>query len=325
MGEFERLAAAAALAVALMTAAGAAAAEEARLRAVTGFQPGTRFSAQFEKFVDKVNEDGKGVVQIQLVGGPGAVPPMEQGNAVRTGVVDIANVPGAYYVNLVPEADALKLATRPMAEQRENGGWELVNRIHNERMNVQYLARTGTGIPFHFFFREPVDNGFDFDGLRVRVTPVTRDVVAALGGVPVTTAPGEVFTAMERGVVDGYGWPVQGIFDLGWQEVTGARLDPGFYSVEVNILVNLDAWNRLDDDQRRVLQEAALWVEGLDAGNAEENEAEKKRQAEAGIQTITVPAQEAEAFAEKAREIGWNAVIERSPEHGPRLRELLDR
>jgi hypothetical protein len=43
-------------------------------------------------------------------------------------------------------------------------------------------------------------------------------------------------------VVDGYGWPVTGIFDLGWEKVTKYRLEPAFYSVEVNVLVNLDTW-----------------------------------------------------------------------------------
>jgi TRAP-type mannitol/chloroaromatic compound transport system substrate-binding protein len=46
--------------------------------------------------------------------------------------------------------------------------------------------------------------------------------------------PGEVYTALERGVVDGYGWPTAGIFDLGWHEKTKFRVDPGFYTAEVS-------------------------------------------------------------------------------------------
>ena len=42
------------------------------------------------------------------------------------------------------------------------------------------------------------------------------------------------YTALERGVVDGYGWPVTGIFDLGWEKVTKFRMEPPFYRVEVN-------------------------------------------------------------------------------------------
>ena len=86
----------------------------------------------------------------------------------------------------------------------------------------------------------------DFTGLKIRVTPVYKDIVEALGGTTVTTAPGEVYTALERGVVDGYGWPVTGIFDLGWEKVTKFRMEPAFYSVEVGVLVNLDTWKGLN-------------------------------------------------------------------------------
>ena len=55
-----------------------------------------------------------------------------------------------------------------------------------------------------------------------------------------TTAPGEVYTALERGVIDGYGWPIHALFDLNWQEKTKFRVDPGFYNAEVSLIMNLD-------------------------------------------------------------------------------------
>ena len=67
-------------------------AQEVTLRAVTAFAEGTQFSKNFERFIQKVNADGKGVVQINYIGGPRAMPPFEVGNAVRTRVVDMANV-----------------------------------------------------------------------------------------------------------------------------------------------------------------------------------------------------------------------------------------
>ncbi|MCZ7678226.1 MAG: hypothetical protein M5U28_05415, partial [Sandaracinaceae bacterium] len=59
-----------------------------------------------------------------------------------------------------------------------------------------------------------------------------------------------------------YGWPILGIFDLGWEKVTRFRMEPAFYSVEVNVLVNNDVWKSLNDKQKKVLTEAALWLEG---------------------------------------------------------------
>ena len=176
-------------------------------------------------------------------------------------------------------------------------------------------------MPFHINLNNKPDR-LDFTGLKIRVTPVYKDIVEGLGGTAITTAPGEVYTALERGVVDGYGWPVTGIFDLGWEKVTKFRVEPAFYSVEVNVLVNLDTWKGLTDAQRKVLTDAALWLEGLDAENTAVVAAERERQAKAGIQPIDFGADEAKKFLEKANEVAWQSVIKRVPESGAKLRQL---
>jgi TRAP-type C4-dicarboxylate transport system substrate-binding protein len=307
--------------VVVVLAASTAAAQEATLRAVSSFAEGTEFSKNFERFIDKVNADGKGVIKINYIGGPRAVPPFEVGNAVRTRVVDIANVTGAFYTNLMPEADGFKLNGKPMSEQRQNGTWEYINQLHNQKLNSYYLARQFHNVPFHIYLNKKIDK-IDFSGLKIRVTPVYRDVVEALGGTPITTAPGEVYTALERGVADGYGWPVTGIFDLGWDKVTKFRMEPPFYSVEVNVLVNLDSWKALNDAQRKVLSDAALWLEGLDSEKVAVIKAERERQAAAGIQALDFGPAASKAFLDRANDVAWQSVIKRAPESGPKLRQL---
>ena len=70
-------------------------AQEITLKGITSFAEKTFYSRGFEKFIDKVNADGKGVIQINYIGGPKAMPPFEVGNALKTGVVDLANTTGA--------------------------------------------------------------------------------------------------------------------------------------------------------------------------------------------------------------------------------------
>jgi TRAP-type transport system periplasmic protein len=307
--------------LAILLSASPAAAQEVTLRAVSAFAEGTEFSRNFERFIEKVNADGKGSIRINYIGGPRAVPPFEVGNAVRTRVVDMANVTGAFYTNLMPEADGLKLNGKPMSEQRANGTWEFINRLHNQRLNSQYLARQFHNVAFHIYLNKKIEK-IDFSGLKIRVTPVYRDVVEALGGAPITTPPGEVYTALERGVVDGYGWPITGIFDLGWEKVTKFRMEPPFYSVEVNVLVNLDAWKSLNDAQRGLLNNAALWLEGRDDEQEAIIKSERERQTEAGIQPLDFGPAAAKAFLDRAYDVAWTSVIKRAPESGAKLRQL---
>ncbi len=304
--------------------ASVASAQEVTLRAVSAFGLQTTFSRDFVAFVERVNELGRGLVQIELLGGPEVMPPFEVGNAVASGVVDIANVTGAFYGNRLPIADALKLAELSAAEMRENGAWAFINELHETRMNVHYLARTGIGIPFHIYLTRPIERP-SLEGLRIRTTSVYRAFIEAMGGVPVQTAPGEVYTALERRQVEGYGWPAQGIFDLGWHEHTRYRVDPGFYNVEVSFLVNLDTWRRLTDEQRNFLTEMALWAETQNDLNPERNAAEYARQAAAGIETIAFAGEDARVWRGTAYEAAWAEAMAIDREVAERLKSLISR
>jgi len=300
-------------------------AQEVTLRAVTAFAEKTTYSRGFEKFIDQVNAAGKGLVQINYIGGPKAMPPFEVGNALKTGVVDIANTTGAFTTNVMPESDAWKLTQRPMSELRKNGGYDYMAKLYAEKMNAILLARLVDNNSFHLYLNKPISKP-DLTGLKIRITPVYRDFFQALGATVVQTPPGEVYTSLERGVVDGYGWPITGIFDLGWHEKTKYRVDPGFYAVEVSVLVNKTTWDKLTDAQRAVLRKAAEAGEAAAAAEFDaENAKDTKRQADAGIQTIKFDGADAEAYLAKAYLAGWEGIIKQSPEHGPKLREFFSK
>ncbi len=283
------------------------AASEVTLRGLSAFALGTTFSRPFEAFIDWVNDHGQGVLQIDLRGGPETMPPFEVGNAVADGVVEIASSTSAFYTGLVPAGDALHLATNTVQEQRANGCFEKLDAIHRTQMNVKYLARTGDHIEFHLYLTKPID-GPDLNGLTIRTTPVYRAMFEALGATLVRTAPGEVYTALQRGSIDGYGWPLQGVFDLGWEEQTKYRVDPGFYQADVNILVNLDAWNALSDAQRALLEQGAAWIESRNRANLSINAAEAEKQAGAGIEVLTFSEADTRRWLETAQTEGWASV-----------------
>jgi TRAP-type C4-dicarboxylate transport system substrate-binding protein len=243
---------------------------------------------------------------------------------VKAGVVDMANVTGNFYTNLLPESDALSISTIPVQEWRKNGAYDYINKLWGEKLNVVYLGRAIDQMPYHLFLKKPVTKP-DLQGMRLRGIPIYRDFFQSMGASVLTIAPGELYTALERGVVDGYGWPVSGIFDLSLQEQTKYRVEPGFYNVEVGVLVNLNTWKKLNERQKVVLADAARWMEDLNLGNAKTWEEEKKRQTAAGIQQITFSPAESAAYGKQAIDTIWGSINQRSPEHGPKLRQLLTR
>jgi TRAP-type C4-dicarboxylate transport system substrate-binding protein len=312
------------LCIACTLAAGAAAAQEITLRLVSAFPENQFYVKRTLDWIADVNKDGKGLLQINFIGGPKAIPTFEVGNAVKTGVVDIGFSTGAFYTNVMPEADILKLAETSAAEQRKNGGYELINKIWAQKGNMRYLARVVEFTPFHLYLNKKIDKP-DLTGLKIRITPVYREFFQSMNASVMTTAPGEVYTALERGVIDGYGWPIHALFDLNWQEKTKYRVDPGFYNAEVSLVMNLDKYKALTPAQRDYLDRKALAYEGQNEFWKTYNQSETKRQADAGIQTIAFDAATSQAYVDKAKEVGWATAIKASPEYGPQLRKVLAR
>lgn len=311
-----------AAAVALVPAT--ASAQETTLKLVSAFPETSTYVKHLAPWIQRFNAEGKGVLQINFIGGPKAIPTFEVGTSVKNGVVEMAMSTGAFYTNLMPEADALKLAQVTAAEQRTNGAFDYINKIWGQKANMRYLARMLEDTPFHLYLNKKIDKP-DLSGLKVRVTPVYRDFFSSMGATLMQTAPGEVYTALERGVVDGYGWPIQGIFDFNWHEKTKYRVDPGFYNAEVSVIMNLDAYRKLSAAQRAYVERQAIALESLNGVWKKLNDEDIRRQAQAGIQTITFDPATAKAYYERAYEVGWASIVKASPEHGPQLKKLLSR
>ena len=299
-------------------------AQETTLRAVSAFAENTQYVKNLMPMIQKLNAEGKGSLQINFIGGPKAMPPFEVGNAVRTGVVDMAMTTGAFYTNIMPEADALKLTQIPGPELRRNGAVDLINKIWNEKANMQYLGRVIDYTPFHLYLTKKIDKP-DLTGLKIRITPVYRDFFQAIGATVMQTAPGEVYTALERGVVDGYGWPINGIFDFNWHEKTKFRVDPGFYSAEVSLVMNLDKWKALSQAQKDLLMRHVIAHEAANDSWKKVNEDDIKRQAQAGIQVISFDPATAKQYYDRAYEVGWASGIKASPSYGPQMRKLFSK
>jgi TRAP-type C4-dicarboxylate transport system substrate-binding protein len=306
-------------AVVLATPAGA---EEAKLKAAS-FLPLTQsFGIHFKRWVDEVNKRGKGVLQIDAVG-PEAIPVLEQPNAVKSGVIQMHYGPPTFYTGTMWEGEALSLSERTIKELRANGAWAYLDKLHQEKMNSVLLAGLGDGVNFYVYTTTPAkadDKDKPMSGLTLRSVPLYRVFFESLGARAVSLPPGEVFTALERKVVQGYGWPSWGVKDMGWLPVTKYRYGPGFFNVNVNVLVNLDAWKKLGDPQKKLLNEMAAWLDDeWPKWRAAQDAVEDKIQKDAGVQYVDLGAW----FSKRAHDAYWADLEKKSPQHIPHLRKLV--
>jgi TRAP-type C4-dicarboxylate transport system substrate-binding protein len=307
----------------VLAAAGSAArADEVTLKAAVFVPPSTTYGVQFKRFVDRVNESGKGVLQIRIVGGPEAVPADGQAQAVKSGVLDIASIPPTYYKSAMVEGDAQILSDMNVAEQRKSGAYALLNQIAVERMGALYLSTYGMGVPFHLYVTKdmPVSKPDDLKGLRFRGQPNYNAVFKHYGIAGVNIAAPEVYTALERGVAQGYGWPLWGINDFGWDKLTKMRIDPGFYNVVVNLLMNKSKYDSLTAEQRKVIDDAVAWFEiDNERYTSETTRAALDLQAKQGIKPVDFGPE----FKKTAVDLYWDDLTKLSPDSIGKLKTLL--
>ncbi|MGI9507717.1 MAG: TRAP transporter substrate-binding protein DctP [Geminicoccaceae bacterium] len=299
-------------------------AEEVQLQASSCFPQGSFFSKRFESLIEQVNEQGGGVVQINYVGGAPAIgSPLTVVQKVAQGVYDLNSCTGAYYQNVLPEADAWKLLEKTPTEIRENGGWDYMNGLHNEK-NLEVLSRHHYGTQFHLFLADghKIEKP-DLTGLHLRVAPIYTNFFKVLGATTQDANIAQIFTLMENGTVKGYGWPVLG-HQPGWETVTKYRVDPGFYDVDLMILANLQRWSDLSDEARKLIEEAAIALEqDAIANDAKLNEEVATKQIESGFEIINFAGDDRDNWLNTARQAGWDGVTSVSPEHGPKLRDYF--
>src|SRR3974377_1289832 len=90
-----------------------------------------------------VKQKTPAALKIQDIGGPEAVKAVDQAQALQRGMVDMLYTSGAYYTNVLPEIDALKLSVYSPMEERANGAWAYINDLHQKKLGVYYLGRIG--------------------------------------------------------------------------------------------------------------------------------------------------------------------------------------
>ena len=111
-------------------------------------------------------------------------------------------------------------------------------------------------------------------------------------------------------MVDGYGWPIGGIFDLNWQEKTKFRVDPGFYNAEVAIIINLDAY-KSSRRSEGLPRQAALALEVMNGSGQHGDEEKARRRRPASRRSSR--RRRTKTFVDKAYDAGWAAAMKTEP------------
>jgi TRAP-type C4-dicarboxylate transport system substrate-binding protein len=302
-------------------------AKEIVIKGVTAFPKNHLNNDPVQMFIDKVNKRTAGTVRIEWVGGPEVIKTFDQVQALKMGMIDmLLYYPFGYMKPLMPESWCKGLSELAEWEERKTGAFDLWSEIIEKRINSKYLGRFHSLLPFTMFVNKDVKNLADFKGLKIRVMPLYIPFVKALGAAPVTIPPSEIYTSLERGVVDGFMWPDVGMVSFGLQEVTKYSMTPGVFQMEPATMMNMKKWKQIPTDAQEAIMEVMQDMEYI-ASMRNELLVEKEHRIRkaGGMQTIQLPPDQATEFRNIVYEKTWEFVIKEAPEYGPKLRTLTSR
>lgn len=294
------------------------------LKAVTAFPKNHLNNDPVPIFVDKVNKKAAGKLKIDWVGGPEVIKGFDQIHAIKGGAIDmLLYYPFGYMKPVMPESWAKGLTELAEWEERKTGAFELWGEIFEKRANAKYLGRLHNLLPFMVFSNKKIGKIADFKGMKVRVMPLYIPFMKALGAAPVTLPPPEIYTSMERGVVDAFMWPNVGMISFGLQEVTKYVIEPGVFQMEPATMINMDKWRKIPKDVQDLMMEIMKDMEYIATMRNElivkkEDRVRKK----AGMKTLRLPPGEAEKFVKICYDKTWEYVLGMAPDYGPKLRKL---
>jgi TRAP-type C4-dicarboxylate transport system substrate-binding protein len=306
-------------------------AEKHIIKAISAWPKNTsEVSTEYLPFIKAANEylseKYPGELKIQYLGGPEVIPSRDQAEAIRMGTIDMMFGTAAYYAGIAPAANVAKLSRLNTTEERMMGVDAIFDKIHRDKLNAAYLGRLGSEIQFQLYTIKPVKNLEEIKGLRIRTSAMYIDFIKSLGGIPSAIKPGDVYQALERGVVDGFMWPLYSIRPWGWHEVAKYVVGPPFYKVCHPVLANTKKWDRLPDHLRlavlKILAEQAAIVDTESVENMK-NEVGILKQA--GMAVIHFSPEDEKKYLDMAYTEGWKGQLKMESEFTTQLQKLLSK
>lgn len=295
----------------------------ADMKMLSGFPLNFTYTEEIAKpFIARVKTATAGRVSITL-SGPDAVPTFEQFQPVQAGVFQLLFTHPAYHSGTTAVGLAIDAIAVDPEKRRSTGIIDYID-AHYRKHGLKLVAAPATGRKgFRYFLREPITKSPGFEGRKIRGTVSYHPMIRALGGAPVNMAGGEIYTALQKGVIDGAAWGLTGAKDFKWYEVAKYYADPVFGQVGVMIFMNLQAWNSLSATDRAAIEAEARRLE-IDTVNRYDDLA--KRELEdlkklGMMQTAFLP-QDASRLEALWEEGVWQVAVDKSKADAEGLRAL---
>ncbi|GAA5520288.1 TRAP transporter substrate-binding protein [Aliifodinibius salicampi] len=276
------------------------------------------------RMAELINQKSDGKLQVQIYPSQQLGSERELLELLQIGSLDVTKVSGAVLENFVPQTRVFSLPYLFRDKQHYFNvldgeiGQELL--LAGEKYWLRGLTYYDAGQRSFYTQDRPIRTPEDLEGLKIRVqeSPMAVNMINTLGGSPTPISWGELYTALQQGIVDGAENNPPSFQSSRHYEVSNYFSLDEHTAIPDVLLISTETWDDLTDQQQRWIQTAAdsskkyqrkIWAEA-------EEEALKTVQ-EAGVEVIRP---DKEPFQEKAQ-----TIYEEFKESEPEFYKLIQR
>ncbi len=253
-----------------------------------------------ERFAKKVEAMSAGRLKIKVYGAGELVPAMGVFGAVSDGAAQMGHGAAYYWKGKIPAAQFFTAVPFGLNAQEMNGwlhhggGLELWEELYAP-FDLIPMAGGSTGVQMAGWFNKQINSVEDLKGLKMRIPGIGGEVLNRAGGTAVTIPGGELYTALQTGVIDATEW-VGPFNDLafGFHQIADYYYYPGWHEPGsiLEFIVNKTAFEKLPPDLQEIVRTAARDAnqDMLDEYTARNNRALKELVEKHGVQLKRLPA-----------------------------------
>jgi TRAP-type transport system periplasmic protein len=276
-----------------------------------------------ERYIELVSKASNGAVKIDIRG-PETVPSFQQLQPVKAGLFDFLHTHAIYHFGEKGLAASVDAIEPDPTKRRDVGIFQLIDDFYQKTHGIKLIGLTSGGSTgYHIILKEAIPADGDWAGRKIRGTRSYHGIIRALGGAPVVLPPGEIYTALERGVVDGSAWPTSGALGFKWYEVAKFRVRPSVGVATLPIFMNLRKFQSLDPKMQQLLLDEGrkLELETLKVGD----ELQVKEDAELdrlGMKVLQLSEANGQKLKKAWSDSMWELAKECCGDWGQRLHDL---
>jgi len=256
------------------------------------------------EWVNDIETSTQGKVKIKFYHS-GTLCPLKRALEIgSSGVSDIVNICPPYYPGRLP---SFRSGTLPFlfssATQASKVLTDMIPEYFQKEVETNNLKLLGVFTPpiYQLVNTKPAKSIEELKGFRVRSVGASDEILKALGAKPLMVAPPEIYTSLQRGIIDSVLYPICAATAFKFDEVAKYITVANIYTTNIIFAMNMDSWNSLPEDLRAIVKQtgeraAAKCAAVYDAKEKEHFEIWKKR----GIKFYKLPKEEMARWRDRA-------------------------